>query len=109
MLNVNCVRCLQVKLPGNPRSTFWRYHTEGVTDEGVCTIEALHLLMRALAGRNNLQGVGCSSAGRMTAATADSWPLLSLANSKHGESPALSSGWTGALENVSAAQRCQRS
>jgi hypothetical protein len=46
-ITADCV--LQVKLPGNPRSTFWRYHTEGVTDEGVCTIEALHLLMRALA------------------------------------------------------------
>jgi hypothetical protein len=39
-----------VKLPGSPRSTFWRYHTGGVADEGVCTIEALHLLLRALAG-----------------------------------------------------------
>jgi hypothetical protein len=52
--NCLCATCGQVKLPGNPRSTFWRYHTEGVTDEGVCTIEALHLLMRALAGAHNL-------------------------------------------------------
>jgi hypothetical protein len=41
---------LQVKLPGSPKSRFWRFHTSGVTDEGVCTIEALHLLLCALAG-----------------------------------------------------------
>lgn len=41
---------LQVKLPGNPRSSFWRFHTAETTDEGVCTIEALHLLVKALAG-----------------------------------------------------------
>jgi hypothetical protein len=42
---------LQVKLPGSPKSCFWRFHTSGVTDEGVCTIEALHLLLSALAGQ----------------------------------------------------------
>ncbi|KAF8072689.1 dtwd1 [Scenedesmus sp. PABB004] len=41
----------QVKLPGSPRSAFWRFHTDGTSDEGVCTIEALHLLLRALAAR----------------------------------------------------------
>lgn len=44
---------LQVKLPGNPRSSFWRFHTEGTADEGVCTIEAIHLFMRALAGEQH--------------------------------------------------------
>jgi hypothetical protein len=58
-----------VKLPGNPRSSFWRYHTEGVTDEGVCTIEALHLLLTALAGvcfrsRKHELGVGVDHVGR---------------------------------------------
>lgn len=41
----------RVKLPGNPRSCFWRHHTHGTTEEGVCTIEAVHLLMQALADR----------------------------------------------------------
>lgn len=41
----------RVKLPGNPRSSFWRFHTAETTDEGVCTIEALHLLVKALADR----------------------------------------------------------
>lgn len=45
-----CWQRAQVKLPGCPKSCFWRFHTSGVTDEGVCTIEALHLLLRALAG-----------------------------------------------------------
>lgn len=40
----------QVKLPGHPQSCFWRFHTEGVSDAGVCTIEALHLLLTAIAG-----------------------------------------------------------
>ncbi|WIA08679.1 hypothetical protein OEZ85_008106 [Tetradesmus obliquus] len=41
----------RVKLPGCPKSCFWRFHTSGVTDEGMCSIEALHLLLRALAER----------------------------------------------------------
>ncbi|KAF6259503.1 hypothetical protein COO60DRAFT_1002407 [Scenedesmus sp. NREL 46B-D3] len=39
----------RVRLPGSPKSCFWRFHTSGVTDEGVCTIEALHLLLTAVA------------------------------------------------------------
>lgn len=42
---------MQVKLPGTPRSKFWRFHTQGVSDGSVCTIEALHLLAQALAPR----------------------------------------------------------
>eukprot|EP00879_Flechtneria_rotunda_P021202 GHRR01022335.1.p2 GENE.GHRR01022335.1~~GHRR01022335.1.p2 ORF type:complete len:136 (+),score=51.15 GHRR01022335.1:250-657(+) len=41
----------RMKLPGSPRSRFWRFHTGETSDEGVCTIEALHLLLQALAGR----------------------------------------------------------
>jgi hypothetical protein len=40
-----------VKLPGCPRSAFWRFHTRGATEDGVCTIEALHLLLRAWTGQ----------------------------------------------------------
>jgi hypothetical protein len=50
-LNVELLLLLrQVRLPGSPKSCFWRFHTSGVSDDGVCTIEALHLLLRALAG-----------------------------------------------------------
>lgn len=49
----------QVKLPGGPRSCFWRFHTEGVSDEGVCTIEALHLLLRAWAGGGSFGHSSC--------------------------------------------------
>eukprot|EP00775_Hariotina_reticulata_P004074 gene4074-4321_t len=49
----------RVKLEGQPRSCFWRFHTEGVADEGVCTIEALHLLMKGMAG--NIPQPPCNS------------------------------------------------
>jgi hypothetical protein len=38
----------RVKLDAGSRTAFWRYHTEGVTEEGVCTIEAMLLLVRAM-------------------------------------------------------------
>lgn len=70
MVTYVCIM-LQVKLPGNPRSSFWRFHTEGTADEGVCTIEAIHLFMRALAGeQHTLQARRCSALG-LTAAGLD--------------------------------------
>ena len=38
----------RVKLATEIKTSFWRFHTEGITDEGVCTIECLHILMREL-------------------------------------------------------------
>lgn len=37
-----------VKLPAGIRSCFWRFHTSGVAEEGVCTIEALYHLLKSL-------------------------------------------------------------
>eukprot|EP00198_Chlamydomonas_reinhardtii_P008743 XP_001698080.1 predicted protein [Chlamydomonas reinhardtii] len=36
------------------RSAFWRFHTKGVTDEGVCTIEALYFFLNSLAKEGKL-------------------------------------------------------
>ncbi len=43
LLRLRCVR-----LDGTARSCFWRYHTKGTADEGVCSIEALFFLLRHL-------------------------------------------------------------
>lgn len=49
----------RVKLPGSPRSAFWRFHTRGVAAEGVCTIEAIWLLAQAVAGAYSGLCGGC--------------------------------------------------
>lgn len=38
------------------RSAFWRFHTAGVSDEGVCTIEAIYFLLKALQESGKLKG-----------------------------------------------------
>uniref|UniRef100_A0A7S0V7Z6 tRNA-uridine aminocarboxypropyltransferase 1 n=1 Tax=Polytomella parva TaxID=51329 RepID=A0A7S0V7Z6_9CHLO len=37
------------------RSCFWRFHTKGVTDDGVSTAEALYFLCKSLSDKNKLQ------------------------------------------------------
>ncbi len=45
-----------VKLPkGSVRTAFWRYHTDGVVDEAVSTIEAVHSFLRLLLAAGGLQ------------------------------------------------------
>ncbi|KAG2502176.1 hypothetical protein HYH03_000663 [Edaphochlamys debaryana] len=42
-----------VKL-SHTRSAFWRFHTRGVAEEGVCTVEALYFLLEAMAKQGRL-------------------------------------------------------
>eukprot|EP00877_Chromochloris_zofingiensis_P014960 jgi/Chrzof1/9718/Cz04g13090.t1 len=44
-----------VKLPAGIRSCFWRFHTSGVAEEGVCTIEALYHLLKSLHASGKLK------------------------------------------------------
>ena len=42
------IRRVKLATANETKSSFWRFHTEGIAEEGVCTIECLHLLMREL-------------------------------------------------------------
>ncbi|KAG1677454.1 hypothetical protein FOA52_001910 [Chlamydomonas sp. UWO 241] len=44
----------RVKLSNSARSAFWRFHTKGVADEGVCTIEAMLFFLNSLAEQGKL-------------------------------------------------------
>ena len=33
------------------KSAFWRFHTKGVSEDGVCTIEAMYFFLEGLKGR----------------------------------------------------------
>lgn len=46
------------------RSAFWRFHTQGVSSEGVCTVECLYFFLKALVQhvrcrRGGMIGVAC--------------------------------------------------
>jgi DTW domain-containing protein YfiP len=43
------------------RTSFWRYHTRGVPDDGLCTAEAVYFLLKALCPR--CRGAAASSGG----------------------------------------------
>lgn len=51
------IRRVKLATATETKSSFWRFHTEGIADEGVCTIECLHLLMRELVQANKIGSV----------------------------------------------------
>ena len=44
---------------GSYRSSYWRYHTKGVPDDGLCTVEAVYFLCRELHARRHPPGEQC--------------------------------------------------
>ena len=44
---------------GNHRTSYWRYHTRGVPDDGLCTVEAVFFLCRGLHSGAHADGEEC--------------------------------------------------
>jgi DTW domain-containing protein YfiP len=45
---------------GAYRTSYWRYHTKGVPDDGLCTVEAVYFLCRELHARRHPPGEQCA-------------------------------------------------
>ena len=45
---------------GAYRTSYWRYHTKGVPDDGLCTVEAVYFLTRELHSRRHPPGEQCA-------------------------------------------------
>ena len=41
---------------GTYRTAYWRYHTKGVPEDGLCTVEAVYFLCRELHARAHVKG-----------------------------------------------------
>lgn len=69
------------------RSAFWRFHTKGVADEGVCTAEALLFFLQALATEVRMQaaGVGVEDGVEEAVGGGVRWRCVNAGSCSHGE------------------------
>ena len=50
--------CTRVRI-GKHRTSYWRYHTAGVPEDGLCTVEAVYFLVRELHTSSHLPNQTC--------------------------------------------------